>query len=378
MIIGVHDYDFFHYWNVMPNLECAKLLAYYKKKREITLLAPTLEPKRYNSFFIRKDYEDGLYPNELFLPNVEYGGRAVSLKSYVPFPIEVESIIPDFSSYEKYKDYFGADEATFKRILRASHGRISREGHSIDDFVEKQLKAQILPRTSGIILHDYNLEQIDGVVSFLKELSNSRFGVNNPEKIHVLPIGMKFPPIVNAKEKLYDWLSLPPLSGIFQVQYNGLMPDRMVKELCDDIPTRNARKVIYNPFPTTSCDEQVLEALPIVYRQCLYLSTHKINFLLTLGRKSSFSRELENLFRLWNEFFQRGQERKLKTLYYHLKTKSQYNSGPTFTEKSLSPKTSLEENRKSFTYIREKNYELFKMFYETISVHYEKEMFVND
>lgn len=378
MIVGIHDYDFFHYWNVMPNLECAKLLAYYKKKRDITLLAPTLEPERYNSFFVRKDYEDRLYPKELFLPNVGYGGRAVSLENYVPFSKEIESIVPDFSPYEKYESYFGVDKATFKRILRAGHGRLSREGHSIDSFVEKQLKAQIFPKTSGIILHDYNLGQVEGAVSFLKELSNSRFGVNNPEKIHVLPIGMKFPPTVSTKEELYEWLSLPPLSGIFQVQYEDLMPDKMVKELCDDIPARTARKIIYNPFSTTSCDEQILETLPIVYRQCLYLSTHKINFLLTLGRESPFSQELENLFRLWNEFFQKSQDRKLTTLYYYLKAKSQYNSGPIFTEKSLSPKTSLEENRKSFIYIREKNYELFKMFYETISVHYEKEMFIND
>ena len=189
---------------------------------------------------------------------------------------------------------------------------------------------------------------------------------------------MKFPPTVSTKEELYEWLSLPPLSGIFQVQYEDLMPDKMVKELCDDIPARTARKIIYNPFSTAFCDEQILETLPIVYRQCLYLSTHKINFLLTLGRESPFSQELENLFRLWNEFFQKSQDRKLTTLYYYLKAKSQYNSGPIFTEKSLSPKTSLEENRKSFIYIREKNYELFKMFYETISVHYEKEMFIND
>lgn len=378
MIVGIHDYDFFHYWNTMPNLECAKLLAYYKKKRDITLLAPSLEPKRYNSLFVRKDYEDGLYPKELFLSNVEYGGRAVSLEDYVPFSKEIESIIPDFSPYEKYKDYFGKDETTFKRILRAGHGRLSREGHNIDNFVEKQLKAQIFPKTSGIILHDYNLGQIEGAISFLKELSNSRVTVYDPEKIHALPIGMKFPPIVDTKEKLYDWLSLPPLSGIFQIQYNGLMSDKMVKELSNDIPARVARKIIYNPFTTISCDELALGILPVVYRQCLYLSTHKINFLLTLDRKSSFSRELENLFRLWNEFFQRSQDRKLTTLYYYIRTKSEKRFSPLFTEKSLSPKTSLEENRKSFMYIREKNYELFKMFYETVSVHYEKEMFVND
>ena len=48
---------------------------------------------------------------------------------------------------------------------------------------------------------------------------------------------MKFPPIVDTKENLYDWLSLPPLSGIFQIQYNGLMSDKMVKELSNDIPS---------------------------------------------------------------------------------------------------------------------------------------------
>lgn len=27
--IGIHDFDYFHYENVIPNLECAKLVTYY-------------------------------------------------------------------------------------------------------------------------------------------------------------------------------------------------------------------------------------------------------------------------------------------------------------------------------------------------------------
>ena len=116
------------------------------------------------------------------------------------FQKKIESIVPDFSPYEKYESYFGVDKATFKRILRAGHGRLSREGHGIDSFSGKaNSKHRFFQKTSGIILHDYNLGQVEGAVSFLKELSNSRFGVNNPEKIHVLPIGMKFPP--NCKHK---------------------------------------------------------------------------------------------------------------------------------------------------------------------------------
>ena len=42
--VAVYDYDFFTYENVIPNLECAKLVTYYRNNNDIALLAPTLTP----------------------------------------------------------------------------------------------------------------------------------------------------------------------------------------------------------------------------------------------------------------------------------------------------------------------------------------------
>ena len=91
----------------MPNLECAKYAAWRKKKRDIVVSAPVLEPTMYTKTFVRKDYDDGLFDKKLLLPNVEYGGRAFSEK-YKPFDLEIERIEPDFSIYEKYKQMYGS------------------------------------------------------------------------------------------------------------------------------------------------------------------------------------------------------------------------------------------------------------------------------
>ena len=75
-VIGVYDWDFFNYSPMIPNLECAKLLAYHKQRRDVTVLLPVLGSlDRYSKVYIRKDYDDGLYSRHLLLNNVEYGGR---------------------------------------------------------------------------------------------------------------------------------------------------------------------------------------------------------------------------------------------------------------------------------------------------------------
>ena len=84
--IGIYDFDYLTYGGVIPNLECAKLAAYFKKKKQITVMAPKLEPDHYTEFYIRKEYDDGIYVPELFfLPNVVYGGRAFTPQKYAPW-----------------------------------------------------------------------------------------------------------------------------------------------------------------------------------------------------------------------------------------------------------------------------------------------------
>ena len=78
MSIGLYDDDFMRYAPVCFNLDLMKLSTYYKRKKEVVVLSPTLEPERYTHFIFRKDYNDGNFNKNIFLDNVEYGGHAFS------------------------------------------------------------------------------------------------------------------------------------------------------------------------------------------------------------------------------------------------------------------------------------------------------------
>lgn len=106
-VIAVHDADFFNYEHVIPNLECAKLVEFYRRHKEITLLTPIMEPARFTKYIYRKEYDDGIYPRQIFLQNCEYGGRAFNFDKYKPLAPEIERIVPDMHIYDKYIIHFG-------------------------------------------------------------------------------------------------------------------------------------------------------------------------------------------------------------------------------------------------------------------------------
>ena len=60
MSIGLYDIDSATYTHVVFNLELMKLSTYYKRKKEVVVLAPVFEPERYSTFIVRKDYNDGI------------------------------------------------------------------------------------------------------------------------------------------------------------------------------------------------------------------------------------------------------------------------------------------------------------------------------
>lgn len=102
----IYDADFFRYPGVIPNLECAKLAAYEKKKRNVTVFHTLFEPERYTKCYYRKEYEDGNYNEKILAPNVQYGGRAFSAV-YKPFPLEAELIEPDMEIYRRHAGLYG-------------------------------------------------------------------------------------------------------------------------------------------------------------------------------------------------------------------------------------------------------------------------------
>lgn len=360
--ILVYDWDYFHYPHVIPNLECAKYAAWRKKKRDIVVCSPVFEPAHYTSIFFRKEYDDGVYDNRILRPNVEYGGRAFS-ELYKPYPLEMERIEPDFTIYDKYRDMYGtrkADREEIKTILNATHARLSLDGKTLEPFPFDRLR----PRHPSVILHDYDLGNIPGAFELLEEVAASR-----PSGLSYR-IGNKYPINTYNFQDLQKWLKLPPMGTCFYLQYNGVFTDEEIIELMR-APVLGLRQMVYNFTYNCPSEEVFVEkVLPQIYKQALFLRSHRQKILLNIDTEFFKTKELLDLLKLIDCFY--GKTRHLDLLMPETQTLYKYCSWGKRAELEVLPwihfRVSLEEMRASFQYIRKYNYEVFDMFYSMPNV----------
>lgn len=379
--ISIYDADFFNYEHVIPNLECAKLYTYFHNHHEIAVLTPTLNPLPYTSCYIRKDYNDGLYPKEYFLDNCVYGGRAFNPDHYEPLDLAIERTIPNMHLYDKYQKYFGTaprDPALYKRILNCAHIRLST-----DEKLPKtlnQLKRIISTgRYSGIIFHDYDLSRIEGAQDTIKELSLSRHYVGKPDEINPYPIGTKFPIQVNNSEDLRKWTEITFIPTLLLIQYNGLMTDTDVYNLCCS-NKRMAKQLYYNISDGCSSENEFLiQRLPKIYPQILFLRRQNIKILLKYDEElivNPIVKKFIELLNCWLSFYWfEGYLPMTQTLYTFCRDTARYQY-KTWTFKTVT--VTVDEARDVFQFFRETNYEFFKMFYYWDAVIYEGGQFVNE
>ena len=376
--VAVYDYDFFTYENVIPNLECAKLVTYYRNNNDIALLAPTLTPARYTKFIIRKDYDDGVYPKEFFLPNCEFGGRAFNLKKYSPLPNAVERTIPDMHIYDKYIHHFGRKEGELKqikRILNCAHIRLAPDSENLLSF--RSFKPYFDLKPSGIFLHDYDLASLKPY-DLIKRLQDQREFVTK-EGINPYPVGNKFPIKIYSSEELEKWMKIVTIPGAFFLEYYGLMDDATLYNLCID-NRRMARQIYYNvTYGCTSEDDFFINRLPLIFIQSLFLRKAGVKILLTYAEEFFKTPELKNLIELFNCLISvqwlEGFLPMRQTLYAFCQRYKR------FKYKSWAFKfvtLSVDEIRDAFQYVRENNYELFKLFYEWDSIIYKEGKFLNE
>lgn len=363
--VGVFDYDFFTYPNVVPNLECAKLLGYYRKKRDIAVLVPKFEPERFSQFFIRKEYDDGIYPKEWFKDGIVYGGRAFTKNKYQPLSLEIEHTEPDFSSYSSYIDNFNTylnrptndkDKLAIQRLLRSRHLRLSLDEKTIDPFcLNKKIEDQNAP---GIIFHDYNLGEIEGAFDWIKERIFNRYGREGKEKPY--KVGTKYPIVTSNEEDFFNWLSLPGMVDFSYVQFNGLLSKEGIEKV-ENFSQSNKKRILYNPVYGCSSENDFLKnKLLEFYEQVLFLRKNSKEISLIYEEKNIQSEELEKFMNFLN-------------LYLHLGAHKA--KGDTYTltsyikilkKRGALPIKGIDEKflRKYYQKIREINYECFKLFYE--------------
>ena len=360
-VILIYDWDYFHYPGVIPNLECAKLAAYEKKKRNVAVFHNQLDPNRYTKTYFRKEYDDGVYDERILLPTVEYGGRAFST-TYQPFNLQMEQIEPDFEIYTRYSSYFGnrkADAQQIKTLVTATHARLSLDGKTYLNFPFERLR----PRHPCVILHDYDIASIPNSFEMIREIMDAR---PRGLKYH---IGNKYPIQVYNFEELKKWLTIYPMGNCFYLQYNGLFTDEQIIELVND-PSMSMRQLVYNfIYNCQNENDFIINVLPEIYKQALFLRKNKLKILLNIDEDFFKTPELLNLMKLINCFYGKNYA---EQLYPHQRTLYSYCACRTVAYMDTLPwvhlTVSKDQMRESFQYMRIHNYEVFDMFYSVPEV----------
>lgn len=376
---GVYDYDFMTYENVIPNLECAKLVTYYRQHNQLAVLSPVLNPGPYTKFFIRKEYDDGNFPREFFYRASEYSGRAFTKdKIYIPLPPEIEKTVPNMHIYDQYADHFGrkgAELSQIKRILNCAHIRLAPDSKNI--LTMDELQPNFDNRVSGIFLHDYDLAGLKAYDRIL-ELSNQR-EFKTKEGINPYPIGNKFPIRVYSSEELAQWSKIKTIPGAFFLEYYGLMDDKVLYNLCLD-NQRMAKQIWYNvSYGCSSENDFLMNRLEKIFVQVLFLRRANVKILLNYDDKIIVTKELQDLIELLNTWLRFSYTKSFAPHTQNLYKFCRDNAYFHYTSWAFQTVTlTVEEMRDVFQFIRERNYNLFKMFYEWDEVKFDGRYFVNE
>ena len=358
MSIGLYDADFFTYHQTIFNLEIMKLATYFKRKREITIMAPSFAPERYTHFYYRKDFNDGKFRHDLNqYSNLIYGGFAFSNNHYVPLLEEIEQCAPDVSIYERYKDLFiensPSNKNYYSTLMNGIHFRLSLNGNSI----WKDFERQIPKGTKGRVffLHDYNLNNIKNSAEMIQKIIQ-KYCLSEQTKISICT---KFPVNCFDFESFSKWLNFTFSSTGFNLQYNGLMNDAEINEIVQKINQTQARNIFYNPLPASYGSNDFLESdLLKIFTQVLFLYKNNKQFLLICNDNFQVPEEIKKMFNLFTAYGRSNfKDMKPTSLFYFAKQLRKINQ---YKNEIIT----LPEAIQVFSYTQKNYPELFKLFYE--------------
>ena len=350
------------------NLEVMKLSAYYKKKGEIVVLAPSFTPERNTLFIYRKDYNDGEFPIQLTrTKNVQYGGLAFSSNVYVPLPREIEIMRPDTSIYSKMEDVIKGTTSQhrnriFQNMMTAEHCRLSLDGKTIWDEYPRQFK--YLAAARNLMLHDYNLGAIEGGFEEVKKiLSHARTDG------WATRVGMKFPVQVNDGQSLLNWSTLNSNGVFYAVRYDGVIDD----EPFLDWVGACREKSVYSQmeYHITSSryepNEFIEKLLPKIFRQVIISRSYRIFFSLSYDEGFFPDKRWEDVIRLFNYYHNSYANESISRYYNMIADDTLFNfaaNSQKVPEKYYGDVFNKDKIREIFVFVRERHPELFNDFYE--------------
>ena len=369
MSIGLYDADFSTYILVPFNLEIMKLSAYYNIKKEVVILAPSFTPNRHQKFYYRKDYNDGdFHRGVLTTPNVEYGGLAFSNNKYIPLPMDIERMKPDPTIYARTEKTIMGTGATdrkkiFRNMMEAEHCRLSLDSKTIWPDFTRQFKN--LKQARNLMIHDYDLGAVANSFETVQKLM-ARARTDG----WATRVGMKFPVQISDGQSLINWSSLRSNSVFYSLRYNGVIDD----EAFDTWIRMAHEKAIYSQMEYHITSPQYEEnhfleiLLPKIFHQVIISRSYRAFFSLRYD-KGFFSDPMwEEVIKLFN-FYSNSMAGISEAGYYR-----QIEDDTLFDFASMIKEhpealygagaMNVKQVREVFAFVRTKNYELFKEFYE--------------
>lgn len=364
MSIGLWDADKVRYETAPLNLELMKISSYYKRKREIVSLSPRLNPDLYQKFFIRKDYNDGKFPSNLTdYDNIIYGGLAFSNGIYIPLDEAIEEQKPDKYIYEKMRHNMSQKKtkyAAFETMMRAQHLRLSLDEKTIWNKFEKQISWEDQTRT--IFLHDNNLQKIDGIHEVIHYLLNDAF----QSKLQIY-LAMKFPVITRNYSDLEKWLLYPSSFSYYSVQHFGVLEDEQLIQLfINNIYLTNPKKVEYYITGAANDEQDFLDNYIMkIFFQALFFRMTRTKISLKYEQDFFVDKRWEGVISLLNCYISSIFSIPISRRDEVIQKDSLYTFATSMLEKppAFFP-FSKQKVRDLFLFVREKKYELFKLFYD--------------
>lgn len=366
MSYGLYDADLSYYARVpFYNLELMKLSSYYKRKRQIVSLSPTLSPQKYSHFIIRQDYPHELNTIPIDINEITFGGRVFDGKVYKPLPLDIEGTPPDVSLYDRVDYEFKIPDhirSSFSILRRAEHVRLSLDGKTIWSDFEKQLRHA--SNTFGLICYDYNLGNVEGAREFITDLLPEITNYPNGRRI-----GMKFPVITTDPQEHISWLKIQPLNQFYSLQYNGLPTLDEVKEFVETSYHSTAyEQSTINVTAGTTYEKFITSDISTLFDLILDLRMHYIYLPLIYDRDFFVDYRWLQLMEYFQTFANYIKE-KLRSKDYRIRVLP-YESFYSYMRNQVNiydiykqgwPREQVSE---VFQFVRENNYDLFKKFYE--------------
>ena len=368
MSIGIYDMDMAKYTLVPFNLEAMKLSAYYKGKREVVILSPSLTPERHQKFFLRKDYNDGDFPLGIEkIPNLEYGGYAFTNGIYAPLPLEIEKMRPDSSLYERVEKTIMATKGRdtkkiFQNMMEAEHCRLSLDGKTIWEDYPKQFK--FLQSARNLMFHDYDLGQIEGSFEEVKRLL-ARARTDG----WATRVGMKFPVTCTKGQDLLNWMSIRPNSTFYSLRFDGVIEDECFRDFVGIAREKSVYKQLdYCVTASSANQKEFLEKyIQQIFRQVVKARSYRVFFSLKYEENFFIDSRWEKVLDLFN-FYHNSMSCLPQSVYFQKISKdtlfdfarATYDDLPFYYRKAMTK----QEIRELFAFVREENPALFDDFYQ--------------